>query len=441
MAGVNQKRTSPLTYEGGKASVINAEEQLKRTIMSCMLFEDNFYEDGEAVAERISRLTKTIQPEKAIKIMLQAKNEQKLRHAPMWMAIALIEQHAIAAYEIANIITRADEITELLAMYWANGKKPISKQLKKALCIAFTKFDEYQFAKYNRAKAVKFRDVLKLIHPKPETKEQGELYGSIVSDSLKTPDTWEVALSTGKDKRETWNRLIKEKKLGDLAFLRNIRNMQESGVERSLIKTNMSERKWSRILPFQFLVAAKYGPDYETNLEEAMFQCLSEHSKITVPVNLLVDGSGSMEEKISNRSELTRFEAACGLAILMREICSDIDVYVFSNNIAKIPSRRGFALRDKLKELAEFRGTYLWGAIKAAGNARKTGLTVVITDEQANDSGSISDANTDLLAVMNVSTYQNGVGYGNKSVHISGWSEKVIDYIKEYMNAGMSEMR
>ena len=34
---------------------------------------------------------------------------------------------------------------------------------------------------------------------------------------------------------------------------------------------------------------------------------------------------------------LTRIEAACGLAILAREVCDEVEIFTFSNEIVKVP--------------------------------------------------------------------------------------------------------
>ena len=49
--------------------------------------------------------------------------------------------------------------------------------------------------KYARDKAIKLRDVIRLAHPKPGSEEQSALWKRLVNDELKTPDTWEVAIS------------------------------------------------------------------------------------------------------------------------------------------------------------------------------------------------------------------------------------------------------
>ena len=85
------------------------------------------------------------------------------------------------------------------------------------------------------------------------------MWKRLIWGRLTTPDTWEVALSAsgandgaGKaDKREAWDRLLREQKLGALALLRNLRNMREAGVSEKLVITALREMKTDRVLPFR----------------------------------------------------------------------------------------------------------------------------------------------------------------------------------------------
>jgi len=40
------------------------------------------------------------------------------------------------------------------------------------------------------------------------------MWKKLIAGTMITPDTWEVALSAGTDKREAWERLLREQKLG-----------------------------------------------------------------------------------------------------------------------------------------------------------------------------------------------------------------------------------
>ena len=139
-----------------------------------------------------------------------------------------------------------------------------------------TKFDAYQLAKYDRDGAVRLRDVLFLVHAKPKDAEQEEVWKQLVDGELAAPDTWEVALSAGSDKRETFERLIAEKKLGGLALLRNLRLMQTAEVSRDVIAGAIEAMRVDRILPYRFIAAARYAPDFEPELEAAMLKSIKD---------------------------------------------------------------------------------------------------------------------------------------------------------------------
>jgi hypothetical protein len=130
---LNTKPKHVFTHEGGVACQISSFQQLERTIMSCMLWEDGFYEDGETIANRIKRLVKDCDPNKVADLALKARNEFKLRHAPLLLVRELSRypsRYSVAGI-LSQVIQRADELTEFLSIYWKEGKKPLAKQVKK----------------------------------------------------------------------------------------------------------------------------------------------------------------------------------------------------------------------------------------------------------------------------------------------------------------------
>ena len=399
--------------------------------MSCMLWENEFYEDGTSIADRIVRLIPLVKPQVVAQMAIDARSKMKLRHVPLLIVreMARLPEHkAFVAHTLASVIQRPDEMTEFLAIYWQDGKEKLSAQVKKGIARAFVKFNEYSLAKYNRNGSIKLRDVLFLCHAKPINEEQAALFKKLINNELQTPDTWETNLSAGKDKKETWIRLINEQKLGALALLRNLRNMIEAGLPTAIISKVLSEMKTDRVLPFRFIAAAKHAVSIEQYIEPAMLKCIENQTKLTGKTVLLVDVSGSMDDKISSKSDLDRIDAACGLAILLREICEEITILTFSNAIAQVPSRRGFALRDAIIRSQIHAGTHMGGAVHFANNNTKYDRLIVITDEQSNDS---VPAPTGKGYVINVASAKNGIGYGHW-MHIDGWSEAVIDYIKAF---------
>lgn len=426
----NTAKKSIYTHEGGKAKVINAEQQLRRSVLACMLWEDSFYENGESIAERIKETVALTSPDVASKVAIDARTKYKLRHAPLLIVreMSRLPKHKkLAAFTLNEVIQRADELSEFLAIYWSDKREPLSAQVKKGLAMAFTKFDAHSLAKYNRDAEIKLRDVLFLCHAKPKDEEQAKVWKQLVDGKLPVPDTWEVSLSTGADKKETWERLLKENKLGSLALIRNLRNMNKVGVDKSLIFDALDKMKVERILPFRFITAARHNPQWESKIEDAMMKCLDGKEKLLGRTILLVDVSGSMDSSISAKSEMARYDAANGLAILARELCEDIGIYTFSNDVVQIPDRHGFALRDSIANSQYHRATYLKGAVERINKTEKYDRLIVLTDEQSQDG--ILDP-TGKGYVINVASYENGVGYGSWT-HIDGWSEAVFDYIVE----------
>ena len=90
----------------------------------------------------------------------------------------------------------------------------------------------------------------------------------------------------------------------------------------------------------------------------------------------------------------------------------------------RVPSRRGFALRDAIVQSQPHSGTYLGRALDELRESYDR--LVVITDEQSHDR---VPAPRGRGYVVNVGSYRNGVGY-SAWTHIDGWSEAVVEYIR-----------
>ena len=431
MAKLNILKLSHLapvrTHEGGPAKAIAPEQALRRSVLACMLWEDEFYEDGVQIAGRIRELVPKVDAAKVAALAIEAREAMKLRHVPL-LLVREMARHAthrsLVAQTLARVIQRADELSEFMAIYWADGRAPLSGQVKKGLAAAFTKFDEYALAKYDRAGVVRLRDVLFLCHAKPNDADQAGLWRRLIEGTLFIPDTWEVALSGGGDKRAHWERLLAERKLGALALLRNLRNMKDAGVSEEAVIHALSAMKTERVLPFRFLAAARYAPQWEEALEQVMYRSVAGREKLAGRTVLLIDTSGSMDAPLARRSEMLRMDAACGLAVLLREVCNAVEVYSFSDKLVRVPSRRGFALRDAIVSSQPHAGTQLGHALSRLREAYDR--IIVITDEQSHDRVPAPHGRG---YVVNVASARNGVGYGAWT-HIDGWSEAVVDYIR-----------
>lgn len=203
--------------------------------------------------------------------------------------------------------------------------------------------------------------------------------------------------------------------------------MQQANVPEGAIRTALTEVKTERVLPFRFIAAARHAPQFEPELEGAMFRCLEGRARLPGKTILLVDVSSSMDAAVSGKSEISRLDAACGLAMLLREVCEVVHVVTFSNAVANVPPRRGFALRDAVVTSQPHCGTYLGRAVKTVMDVVAWDRMIVITDEQSSDP--VPDPKGRGYMV-NVAAHHNGVGYG-PWLHIDGWSEAIVDFIGE----------
>lgn len=438
-------RHTEKTHEGAPAARMTPEQALRRSVLSCLLWEREFYEEGEDIAARILRLADEVPADKLAALAIEARTDFNLRHVPLLLLTALAKKGGpIVGDTIAAVIQRADELTELLAIYWKGGKRPLSKQMKLGLAKAFGKFDAYQLAKYDRANAVRLRDVLFLTHAKPKDGEQAETWAKLAANRLEAPDTWEVALSGGADKKETFERLIREGSLGYLALLRNLRNMVQAGCDPDLIKGTIVARQNGahRVLPFRFVAAARAAPQFEPALDQALSEAIAGLPVMPGKTVVMVDVSGSMDDALSARSDLTRKDAAATLASI---IPGDLRVITFADDVTEVPPRRGMAGIDAIRRVPSG-GTRLFDAIAAVNASIPYDRIIVITDEQAFGSdvrfghfirGNLKTcpAPKGIGYMINVASAKNGVGYG-PWVHIDGFSEAVLRFIGEHERAG-----
>ncbi len=434
-AAVNLERT----FEGAPSRIPIATKQLERQVATCMLFEDTFYEKGSRIAEEIAATCKLVPVQELAAVAILARDEFKLRHVPLFLLAQLdlrrSEQPGLVATTVERVVQRPDEMAELLSLVQkVSGGEPLKKvlsaQVKKGLALAFRKFNAYQLSKWNRDNAIKLRDVLFLCHAKPKTEEQMAAWPKLIDGTLEAPDTWEVALSAGADKREVWERLLREGRLGYMALLMNLRNMVEANVDHALVEqTLLDGAEGSRALPFRFVSAFKCAPSYAQTLSDAMVKAITRQP-LSGSTYLVIDVSGSMDAALSARGTLMRWEAAGALAVLLREVCEQACVYTFSESLVEIPNLRGLPLLTGVGQSQPHQGTYLAETLHRLFDARPAPTRViVITDEQSQD-GILSLPAETRGYLVNVAPYRPGLEMGKRWVRVNGFSERVVDFIR-----------
>lgn len=375
-----------INYEGAPAYTLSPEMELYTAVVTASL-NDQFYEKESDRLKRIQDLIAKVNPEIVAKMAIYTREKMYLRSVPMVMAVEMAK-HAkgtnLVAQTVTRVVQRADEISELLAYYTIsngrNGQKKLnklSKQVQKGLAGAFNKFDEYQFAKYNRDGAVKLKDALFLVHPKAKDEAQQEVFNKIAKDGLATPYTWETELSalgqqpfaSEKAKalavRAKWEELVASKKLGYMALLRNLRNLLEAEVSASTMVavcgqlTSEEAVRKSKQLPFRFLAAYRELKQVKSGLVPMVLDALEEAVRLSVvnmrgfdaetKVVIACDVSGSMQKPISAKSKVLYYDISLLMGMMLQSKCKNVTSGMFGDRWKTIsmPTRNILANVDE----------------------------------------------------------------------------------------------
>lgn len=370
---VTQKRKSNKTknYEGDSAYKLTSRLQLYTAVCTASLQPKFYVPSVESEEDRIRSLIRKVPHEFTAKLAVYAREKMYLRSIPLVLAVELAKvcNHSnLVSRVVERVIQRADELYEILGYYQqANNTeelKKLSKQIQKGVARAFLKFDEYQFAKYNRKTVPSLRDALFLSHAKPQTKEQEELFKKIADNNLTIPYTWEVLLSKKGNTKKVWEELIASGQVGYMALLRNLRNIinakvSAASLEKVLnhIKDPANVRK-SKQLPFRFLAAYREIKNLAGFSQRAVLEALEDAIKAScdnIPIDaskvvIACDVSGSMQIpisiSISARSKIQYYDIGLMLGMMLNLKCEKTIVGMFGDDWKVIPVPRDNILKN-----------------------------------------------------------------------------------------------
>ena len=429
-------------------------ELLRRVTLANLLFESNYYQSADTIMNQIERLVPKVDGQEVIDLAMECRFEQNLRHTPLWLLLLVNEYHKDVSVKdaLAKIATRPDMLMDMLGMIKARkGKLKIPKAIKKGMALAFNNYDEYQLAKYKKNNLeISLVDVVNLVHPKPTDKNR-EALKALVEGTLKPANTWETALSSGADKKETFERMIKEKSLGSMAILRNLRNMKEAGISRKLIKESINQVNSTMLFPLHFLAAQRVAPEYTEDINEAMKRCFANY-QIPGTTILAIDVSGSMGSPTSTYSSFNRMDIGMALAALGSYIFEDLILvftagsdYTRTGKHVVWNNNKGLGVFDDFYNIREKVGSggiftaQLTEWLKKEGYAKDADRLVVISDSQDIDAAYGSSRKPDTSPyktsyIIDISSHTHGIKTGVWTAEINGSSDRLFRYIAALEN-------
>jgi len=361
-----------LNLAGGEAFTESAKLELASLMLTATL-QGEYYRAADVTAARLKQLIAQIADKKFVaKAAIYARTEAGMRSVTHLAAGELA--HAVkgqpwTASFYDKVVHRPDDALEILAYYLAVYSKPIPNALKKGLGAALSRFDEYQLAKYRKSGAeISLVDVVNLVHPK-----HTEALKKLVDGTLAPAETWETKLTQAgmaaesedelaELKRDAWEKLIKTRKLGYFALLRNLRNILKLApdVAGDAIAMLIDEKliRKSLVLPFRFVTALDAlqeanlprASDVLAALSDAVDISLQNVPRFEGRTLIALDGSGSMQGRPIKIGSL--FTATLAKA-------NDADVLLFSDDAKYVSVNK----RDSTLTIAK----WLAGNSKAAG--------------------------------------------------------------------------
>ncbi len=379
-AAPNTSKTTNLA--SGEAYTEDARTELVSMLLTSLV-QDQYYRKSEDSLKRLGELMEKVDPLFAAKAAIYARDKFNMRSVSHAVAGEIALRYSGKEW-IKNffdkIVVRPDDITEIHSYYFSSGRAKVeTNAMRKGLGRALARFDEYQLAKYLRTdQKYTLIDMANVYHP-PHTEAIEKLMTGTLKHS--SADTWEQGMQEigrktddveerEKLKAEVWIRLLKERKLGYFATLRNLRNIMEqapAAVDMACeFLTNEKAVHNSRVLPFRFYTAYKEfanlnGPDAR-KIQKALATAL-DISVANMPdfgENTLVaiDHSGSMSSTMSEKSKATMFEigALFGIALAKK---SNADVIYFGDT-AKYYNVRDDSVLSQIELLNSYNQT--WGS-------------------------------------------------------------------------------
>lgn len=395
---------------------------------------DSAYRTGEQemsrVVELLDALAKKDDLAFAAKVALYARHTHGLRTISHVIAAEIAVREGEFPWRRSffdKIVRRPDDAVEILALTKARmpGNR-IPNALKRGLAAAMLRFDEYALSKYAGGKGMKLVDVVNLVHPKAPKKHP---IHALMRGTIKPAFTWEHELSEAgsekdpeKAKARVWAKLLKEKQLGYMACLMNLRNIIQQAPKSvdAVIEllTDREQVKKSLVLPTQFLSAAKAiselnGP--EAKAVNAAINAACELAMDNVPklpgrTLVALDASNSMNE--AGTFKFTPFEIGVLFSAVLYKANPDTDFMYFADDGKYMTFDQDQKLLNLHREIVGARivgGTNFHAIFRTANRAYDR--IFILSDMQ----GWMDDACRSMLAYG-----ENAVNIGTRQMQNSG---------------------
>lgn len=383
-----------------------------------------------------------------------------------------------------GIVYRLDDMLEITACYQAkNPGKPLSNAIKKGFKAALEAADAYELAKYQaKTKDISLVDIVNLVHPKPSEKMK-PIFEKLMRGELKQFNTVEdkntfagqeiakkvkegeitkedAAKELAEAKESNYAELIRTRKIGYLALLRNLRNILKNSSDKGLINEAcglLTDEKFVRtslVFPHQIDLALEILiQEFSSSQIREVVVALNRAYELSIPnltelfttgrTAIVYDGSGSMTSAIKVNNKKGSDSAINKAALIAATLAKGIggDVYQFSDSTNRVTYNPGDSInsiKNKFRASAQGGGTYfgsIFGVLDGAYDR-----IFVISDMQGADDISRQSTFQAYKAKHGINPHIYAVdlcGYGttmfkgDRVYQILGYSADIYELIKK----------
>ena len=453
-----------VTHEGGSAFVPTEKTELVLLAASHFYSEASFYDTAGGRDGRLTELVKNLaasDPEWLAGFASYLRNDLRIRSGSVALAAEYVRAGAPNGRKVVDsVLRRGDEPGEMIAYWRSRFGRNIPQPVKRGVGDAAARiYSERSALRWDSKGAkVRFADVLEICHPKPRAQWQSDLFkyllderhhGDAEADVEKlsvlarhaewaaVPEgaraewmaervndrdpgdehpltsagvSWEQfsAWWPGGMDAQAWEYVIPQ--MGVMALIRNLRNFDKADIGRgtrnavtSVIADPGAVEAYG-IFPYHVWNAYRYSPSDYYKVALGVTLDLAMRNVPQLPRTLvLVDVSGSMQWKLSDRSEATRLDVAAVAGAAIAHHSPGADLAVYANYNEKLPVPKGESALRTVQRIASARsgGTYTHTAIAAQYDPARHDRVLVITDGQAHDNHEQSD-HVPLIYVVDV---------------------------------------
>jgi len=488
------KESKSQNYEDGESFQPRSPQRklYKRTANN--LLERTFYEGPEDMKDSLVdafNTTADSDPDFVLKLAAYARQEMGLRDVPQLLLALAAQDDRFNTYPPESghqndtrirdytpaIVRRMDEAATIVSIYHnVLEVNSLPNGLKRGLSDAINMMaDEYTLSKYQMTnRQVTLYDVFNRVHVEPTDRvenwhglrvdERGDLFDRLMkgnlddyedTESLESPDTWEVRLSEMGNTEQAWRQVVDN--MGIMAKIRNVRNMLESGLSGDEIfnDSDMEAAERSKMFPFRFYQAYKAydktGVPDDKIVEDFLSEAIEKTSG-NIPEefeNMLVvaDTSGSMNQPVSRGSNLR----CCEISTFFASVASGVgaDVGAFASSFEETSFHNRTPALDRIGRINDLpvggatNGHLVFDRLNEED--RKYDSVILLTDEQLWNSRlrskrSLKDAVDDYrndvmescsLYIVDLQAYGDmSMPDGYENVYnVSGWSEDILDFV------------